>query len=165
VRFANVLIINCWPNTSVKCHKRRNKAIKILNTTIPTDPYKMAIFPGGIPYTLQNSKNPYCRYFSLRVATLRWKEAQTVTASLRNFPLTWRNTQIQMYWLWKRLESCNKCTFSTLKDKCLFNLLFWIPNSFSTFHDYGREGTASCRHAVNVARGRPTGSIPQIFRK
>ena len=38
--------------------------------------------------------------------------AQAVTASLRDFPLSWRrNTQIQMYWLWKWLESYNNCTF------------------------------------------------------
>jgi len=37
----------------VKYHKGRNKAIKILNTKIPTDPYKMAIFAVGIPYSLQ----------------------------------------------------------------------------------------------------------------
>ena len=46
-----------------------------------------------------------------------------------------------MYWLWKWLESCNNCTFSTWKDTFLFNLLFWIPNSFCTFHDYDRGGT------------------------
>ena len=51
-------------------HKRRNKAIKILNTKIPTDPYKIAIFPVGIPYSLQKPKNPYRRDFSPRVATL-----------------------------------------------------------------------------------------------
>ena len=44
-----------------------------------------------------------------------------------------------MYWLWKWIKSCNNCTFSTWKDKFLFNLLSWIPNSFCTFHDYGRE--------------------------
>jgi len=43
-----------------------------------------------------------------------------------------------MYWLWKWLESYNNCICSTWKDKCLFNLLFWIPNLFCTFHDYGR---------------------------
>ena len=70
--------------------------------------------------------------------------APAVGASLRDFPLTRRrNTQIQMYWLWKWLESYNNCTFSTWKDKFLFNLLFWIPNSFCTFHDYGRGGTPS----------------------
>jgi len=31
------------------------------------DPYKMAIFPVGIPYLLQKPKHPYCRYFSLQV--------------------------------------------------------------------------------------------------
>ena len=68
--------------------------------------------------------------------------AQAVGASLRDFPLTWRrNTQIQMYWLWKGLESYNNCTFSVWKGKFSFNLLFWIPNSFCIFHDYGRGGT------------------------
>ena len=46
-----------------------------------------------------------------------------------------------MYWLWKWLESYNNCTFSIGKGTILFNLLFWIPNSFCTFHDYGRRGT------------------------
>ena len=46
-----------------------------------------------------------------------------------------------MYWLWKWLESYNNCTFSTWKDIFVFSLLFWIPNSFCTFHDYGRGGT------------------------
>jgi len=54
----------------VEYHKGRNKAIKILNTKIPTDPYKIAIFPVKIPYSLQKSKNPYRVDFSLRVATL-----------------------------------------------------------------------------------------------
>ena len=67
------------------------------------------------------------------------REAQAVAASLHGFPLNWRNTQIQMYRLWKWLESYNTCTFSTWKDKFVFSLLFWIPNSFCTFHDYGRE--------------------------
>ena len=72
----------------------------------------------------------------------QWEEAQTVVASLRDCPLTWRrNTQIQMYWLWKWLESYNTCTFSAWKDKFIFNLLFWIPNSFCTFHDYAKGGT------------------------
>jgi len=67
--------------------------------------------------------------------------AQAVTASHRDCPLTWRrNMQIQMYWLWKWLESYNNCTFSTWKDIFLFNLVFWIPNSFCTFHDYARGG-------------------------
>jgi len=46
-----------------------------------------------------------------------------------------------MYWLWKWLESYNNCTFSTWKDIFVFSLLFWIPNSFCTFHNYGRGGT------------------------
>jgi len=54
----------------VKCHKGTNKATKILNTKIPINPYKIAIFLVGIPYSLQKPKNPYCRDFSLRVATL-----------------------------------------------------------------------------------------------
>ena len=71
-----------------------------------------------------------------------WEEAQAVAASLRDFPLTWRrNTQIQMHWLWKWLESCNNCTFSKWKDIFLFNFLLRIPNSFCTFHDYARGGT------------------------
>jgi len=48
-----------------------------------------------------------------------------------------------MYWLWKWLKSYNNCTFSTWKDKCLFNFLFWIPDSFCTFHYHGRGGTPS----------------------
>jgi len=46
-----------------------------------------------------------------------------------------------MYWLWKWLESYNNCIFSTWKYKLVFNLLFWIPNSFCTCHDYGWGGT------------------------
>ena len=46
-----------------------------------------------------------------------------------------------MYWLWKWLESYNNCTFSTWKDVFVFSLLFWIPKSFCTFHDYGRGRT------------------------
>jgi len=42
VRFARALMINCSPNTSVKYHKGRNKAIKIVNTKIPT---KLRFFP------------------------------------------------------------------------------------------------------------------------
>ena len=68
--------------------------------------------------------------------------AQAVVVSLRDCSLTWRrNTQIQMYWLRKWLESYNNCSFSTWKDKFLFNLLFWIPDSFCTLHDYDRGGT------------------------
>ena len=67
-----------------------------------------------------------------------------MAASLREFPMAWRrNTQIQMYWLRKWLESYNNCTFSTWKNKWLFNLLCWISNSFCTFHYYGRGGTPS----------------------
>ena len=82
----------------------------------------------------------------LNANVTRWEEAQAVVASLRDCPLTWRrNMQIQMYsidyWLWNWLESYNNGTFSTWKDKFLFNLLFWIPNSFCTFHDYASEGT------------------------
>jgi len=44
-----------------------------------------------------------------------------------------------MYWLWKWLESYNHSTFSTWKDKFVFNLLIWTPISFCTFHDYGRR--------------------------
>jgi len=46
-----------------------------------------------------------------------------------------------MYWLWKWLESYNNCTFSTWKDKFVFSLSIWTPNSFCTFHDYGRRRT------------------------
>ena len=67
------------------------------------------------------------------------EKAQAVTASLRDFPLTWRDMPIHMHWRWKWLESYNNCTFSTGKGKCLFNLLSWIPNSFCTFHDYVRQ--------------------------
>ena len=70
------------------------------------------------------------------------RAAQAVGAALRDFPLTWRrNTQIQLYWLWKWLESYNNCTFSTWKDTFLCNLSFWIPKSFCTFHDDCRGGT------------------------
>ena len=66
--------------------------------------------------------------------------AQAVAATLRDFPLTWRrNMQIQMHWLWKWSESYNNCTFSKWKDKFIFNFLFWVPNSFYTFHDYVGE--------------------------
>jgi len=64
VRFASVLIINCkfltiHTNTSVKCYKGRNKAIKILHTEIQTNSYKIAIFSIGIPYSLlQKPKIP-----------------------------------------------------------------------------------------------------------
>jgi len=69
--------------------------------------------------------------------------APAVAASLHDCPLTWRrNTQIQMYWLWKWLESHNNCTFSTWKDKFVSSLSIWIPKSFWTFHDYGSGGTS-----------------------
>ena len=72
----------------------------------------------------------------LNAKATRWEEAQAVAASLRDLPLTGRRkTQIQIYWLRKWLESYNIFTFSTWMDKCLFNLLFWIPNLFCTFHD------------------------------
>ena len=78
----------------------------------------------------------------LNANATRWEEAQAVVASLRDCLLTWRrNTQIQMYCLWKWLESYNNSTFATWKDTFLFNLLFWIPNSFCTFHDYAWGGT------------------------
>ena len=60
--------------------------------------------------------------------------AQAVFAYLRACPLAWRrNTQIQMYWLWEWLKSCNNCTYSTWNDKFLFNLLFWILYRFAHF--------------------------------
>jgi len=84
----------------------------------------------------------------LNAKDTRWEQAQAVAASLRDFPLPWtRNTQSQMYWLWTWLESYNNCTFSIWKDKCLFNLLFLIPNSFTTFHNYGKGGTHSLASA------------------
>jgi len=44
----------------------------------------------------------------LNAKAIRREEAQAVAASLLDIPLTWRrNTQIQMYWLWKWLESYN----------------------------------------------------------
>jgi len=78
-------MINCWLNTSVKYYKGRNKAIKILNTKIPTDIYKMAIFPVGIPYSLQKPKNSYCRDFSLRAATLCVADLTERFLSIRSF--------------------------------------------------------------------------------
>jgi len=58
LRFASVLMLTTHV-LDLKYHKRRNKTIQILNTKIPTDPYKMVIFPVGIPYSLQKPKNPY----------------------------------------------------------------------------------------------------------
>jgi len=69
--FKRTTVKNFWRSTVVKYHKGRNKVIKNLNTKIPTDPYKMSILPVGIPYSLQKPINPYCRDFSLRVATLQ----------------------------------------------------------------------------------------------
>jgi len=46
----------------VKYHTGRNKAIKILNTKIPTDSYKTAIFPVGI--SLLPTKIPTVGIFS-----------------------------------------------------------------------------------------------------
>ena len=68
----------------------------------------------------------------LNAKDTRGEEAQAVAAYIRDFRLTWRrNTQLQMIWLWKWLESQSNCIFSRWKDKGLFNLLFWIPNFFS----------------------------------
>jgi len=42
----------------------------------------------------------------LNAKATRQEEAQAVAASLRDFRQTWRrNTQLQMNWLWKWLES------------------------------------------------------------
>jgi len=65
----------------VKYHKGRNKAIKILITKIPTYPYKMEIFPAGIPYSLQKPKNTFCRDFSLRVVSLSILHARVANLS------------------------------------------------------------------------------------
>jgi len=48
-----------------------------------------------------------------------------------------------MYCLWKWLESYNNCTFSTWKEKRIFNVLFWILNSLCVLHYRGRGGTPS----------------------
>jgi len=58
-----------------------------------------------------------------------------------------------MVWLWKWLESYNNWTFSAWKGIFLFNILFWIPNSICTFHDYARElGLADGRYfTANLA--------------
>jgi len=73
VRFACALINNKLLTKHVRevsQTKGRNKAIKTLNTKISTDPYKMAIFPVGITYSLQKPKTPYCGNFSLQVAAI-----------------------------------------------------------------------------------------------
>ena len=80
LRFASVLMLTTHV-LDLKYHKCRNKAIQILNTKIPTDPYKMAIFPVGIPYSLQKPKNPYRRDFSPRVATLHQGKVTTTFSS------------------------------------------------------------------------------------
>ena len=89
----------------------------------------------------------------LNAKATRWEDAQAVAASLRDFPLTWRrNTQIQMYWPWKWFELYNNCTFSTWKDKFVFNLLFWIPNSVCGFRYYGGRHSLPClswRHVTD----------------
>ena len=57
-----------------------------------------------------------------------------------------------MYWPWKWFELYNNCTFWTWKENCLFNLLFWIPNSVCTFHYYGGRHSLLClpwRHVTN----------------
>jgi len=54
-------------------------------------------------------------------------------------------------------KSQSNCIFSRWKDKCLFNLLFWIPNFFQTFQDYGRGGTTS------LASPDGTSLIPSVF--
>jgi len=62
----------------VKCHKDRYKAIKILNTKIPTNPCKIAIFPVGIPYSLQKPKIPTVGIFSYE-----WQHCYNLTAVLK----------------------------------------------------------------------------------
>ena len=75
----------------MKYHKGGNKAIKIRNTKIPTHPYKMVIIPWRFPIPYKSLKipivgifpyeNPYCRDFSLRVATLEgWAVARSHAA-------------------------------------------------------------------------------------
>ena len=68
-------------------------------------------------------------------ANATWQEeAQAVVASIRDCPLTWRrNTQIQMYWLWKWLESYNNCTFSTWKDNFYSICCFGSRTHFAHF--------------------------------
>jgi len=51
-----------------KYHKGRKKSDE---RSKQENPYKMTIFSVGIPYSLQKPKNPCCRDFSLRVATLK----------------------------------------------------------------------------------------------
>jgi len=78
--------------------QRQKKAIKILNTKIPTDPYKTAIIPVGIPYSLQKPKNPYRRDFSLRVATL----ARTTACT----PINKSHEKVKLLKSGKRSDAC-----------------------------------------------------------
>jgi len=54
----------------------------------------MAIFPVGIPYSLQKPKNPYCRDFSLRVATLVRRRALRVMFNMISNARVWRNNRL-----------------------------------------------------------------------
>ena len=57
-----------------------------------------------------------------------------------------------MYWPWKWFELYNNCTSSTWKDKFVFNLLFWIPNSVCGFRYYGGRHSLPClswRHVTD----------------
>jgi len=69
----------------VKYRKRRKKRIKILNTKIPTDTYKMAIFPVGIPYYLQ--KIPTTGIFPYEWQHCFILPSQLVTGNCRIPPL------------------------------------------------------------------------------
>jgi len=71
VRFASALIINCWPNTSMKYHERRNKAIKILNTKIPT---KWLFFPWVFPTPDKSLKIPTVGVFPYEWQHWTWSE-------------------------------------------------------------------------------------------
>ena len=52
--------------------------------------------------------------------------AQAVATSLRDCPLTWRrNTQIQMYCLWKWLESYSNCTSPDGPSLIFYHSDFW----------------------------------------
>jgi len=123
VRFASALIVNYWPNTSVKYHKRRNKAIKIINTKIPTDPYKMAIFPVGTPYKSLKIPNvgifPYeWQHWALHTATLAAQAFQ----SQQNGAVTrmWRRCQLQ--------HSQKQCAIGVVhckKEAILLQVLSW----------------------------------------
>jgi len=43
----------------------------------------------------------------------------------------------------KMIRIIQKLHHFNTKEHILFNLLFWIPNSFCTFHDYARGGIPS----------------------